>query len=53
MLETVQSQAVDSIDMDSVLNPEIIYITEYYALYTLPDMKSLCEKISLNNIHKW
>ena len=34
LLETVQSQACDAIYMDSVLNPEIIYIIEtLYIIY--------------------
>ena len=53
IFETVQSQAYDGISMDSVFNPEIIYITECCTLYTLSDIMGLCEKILHNNIHVW
>ena len=49
-----QSQVYDAIYMDSVLKPDIIYITEN-TLHssTLPDIKGSYEKILHNNIHKW
>ena len=45
LFETVQSQACDAIYIDSVLNPEIIYIIEILYIIYFACYKGLYEKI--------